>query len=121
LQSDIIRRAKASPRPRRIQISSPTSAPAAAERAAEIDVNGDGQALPELRPAPPLHVIPAPKRARNPRTPKTAPPPEPPPRPILDELNRAVEDLVRQHTCGAVIDAAWAAAHRLFRPNQRIA
>ena len=33
------------------------------------------------------------------------------------DLDRAVEDLVTQHTCGAVIAAAWAAAHRLFRPN----
>jgi hypothetical protein len=27
-----------------------------------------------------------------------------------------VEALVTQHTSGAVIDAAWAAAHRLFKP-----
>jgi hypothetical protein len=36
--------------------------------------------------------------------------------PELSELDRAVEALVRQHTSGAVIDAAWAAAHRIFRP-----
>ena len=34
----------------------------------------------------------------------------------LTELDAAVEALVAAHTCGAVIDAAWAAAHRLFRP-----
>jgi hypothetical protein len=34
----------------------------------------------------------------------------------LSTLDRAVEQLVRDHTSGALIDAAWAAAHRLFQP-----
>lgn len=34
------------------------------------------------------------------------------------ELDTAVEDLVRRYTCGSVIDAAWAAAHRIFHPQK---
>ena len=37
------------------------------------------------------------------------------------DLDTQVEALVRRHTCGAVIDAAWAAASRIFRPNGRTA
>jgi hypothetical protein len=37
--------------------------------------------------------------------------------PGLSDLDRAVEQLVRQHTSGAVIDAAWAASARIFRPH----
>jgi hypothetical protein len=48
-------------------------------------------------------------------------PPEPPPPPApadpRSDLDRAVEALVAAHTCSAVLDATWAAAHRLFRPN----
>jgi hypothetical protein len=47
-------------------------------------------------------------------------PPPPPARPArtpAEELAAAVEDLVRQHTAGSVIDAAWEAAHRIFKPN----
>jgi hypothetical protein len=36
--------------------------------------------------------------------------------PALSPLDKAVEQLVAQYTSGAVIDAAWAAAHRLFKP-----
>jgi hypothetical protein len=59
--------------------------------------------------------------------PQPAPPPpparpapaEPPARPdTRTTLDCAVETLVAEYTCGAVIDAAWAAAHRLFRPNR---
>jgi hypothetical protein len=32
----------------------------------------------------------------------------------LTDLDKAVEALVRQHSSGAVIDAAWSAAHRIF-------
>lgn len=35
----------------------------------------------------------------------------------LSALDRAVEQLVREHTSGAVIDAAWAAGKRLFAPH----
>jgi hypothetical protein len=37
--------------------------------------------------------------------------------PELPGLDAAVEALVRQHTAGAVIDAAWAASARLFKPQ----
>ena len=40
-----------------------------------------------------------------------------PPAKGLTPLESAVEALVAAHTCGAVIDAAWAAAHRLFHPR----
>jgi hypothetical protein len=47
----------------------------------------------------------------------------PAPTPVKDDglsaLDRAVEALVREHTSGAVIDAAWAAARRTFRPVNR--
>jgi hypothetical protein len=39
----------------------------------------------------------------------------------LTDLDRAVEDLVRAHGNCAVIDASWAAAHRLFKPNRPVA
>ena len=35
----------------------------------------------------------------------------------LSTLDRAVEQLVREHSSGAVIDAAWNAAHRIFAPQ----
>jgi hypothetical protein len=35
----------------------------------------------------------------------------------LSALDKAVEQLVREHTSGAVIDAAWSAAHRIFAPK----
>lgn len=35
----------------------------------------------------------------------------------LTPLDSAVEELVKQYTCGAVIDAAWNASHRLFKPQ----
>jgi hypothetical protein len=35
----------------------------------------------------------------------------------LSDLDRAVEQLVRQHSSGAVIEAAWGAAHRIFAPQ----
>lgn len=35
----------------------------------------------------------------------------------LTELDAAVEKLVREHSSGAVIDAAWAAGKRLFNPQ----
>jgi hypothetical protein len=35
----------------------------------------------------------------------------------LTELDRAVEQLVRAHSSGAVIDAAWSASARIFRPQ----
>jgi hypothetical protein len=38
--------------------------------------------------------------------------------PELPELDRAIEALVARYTCGSVIDAAWEASHRLFRPGQ---
>lgn len=61
-------------------------------------------------PAPP----PAPKPAPPPKPAPVTPPARPDARTTLD---CAVEQLVAEYTCGAVIDAAWAAAHRLFRPN----
>ena len=42
-----------------------------------------------------------------------------PAKPGLSEPDRAVEALVAQRTIGAVTDAAWAAAHRLFQPASR--
>lgn len=36
----------------------------------------------------------------------------------LTELDRTIEALVRLHTCGDVIDAAWSASARLFKPQQ---
>jgi hypothetical protein len=53
-----------------------------------------------------------PKRQARPKPETTATPSA-----ALTELDSAVEALVRQHTSGAVIDAAWAAAHRLFQPR----
>lgn len=44
----------------------------------------------------------------------TAPPTPPDPNDKRTALDKAVEALVRQHTSGAVIEAAWAAAHRIF-------
>lgn len=35
----------------------------------------------------------------------------------LSALDRAVEALVREHTSGAVIDAAWSASKRIFNPT----
>ena len=35
----------------------------------------------------------------------------------LSKLDQVVEQLVREHSSGAVIDAAWAAGKRLFRPQ----
>jgi len=40
------------------------------------------------------------------------------PQPQASELDAAVEDLVRRYSSGAVIEAAWEAAHRIFHPNQ---
>jgi hypothetical protein len=37
----------------------------------------------------------------------------------LTGLDRTIEAVIRQHTSGAVIDVAWAAAHRLFQPANR--
>ena len=37
----------------------------------------------------------------------------------LSALDRAVEQLVREHSSGAVIDAAWNAAHRIFNAGAR--
>ena len=48
------------------------------------------------------------------RKPAAAPVPPPPPPDTRSDLDRAVEQLVRQYTSGAVIDAAWEAAHRIF-------
>jgi hypothetical protein len=59
--------------------------------------------------------------------PEATPPPAPNPAPVatatrpgpqLAGLDMAVEQLVREYSSGAVIDAAWAAAHRLFSPNR---
>jgi hypothetical protein len=61
-------------------------------------------------PAPPARK---PRRINTPATPEAAPPAK-----GLTPLESAVEALVAAHTCGAVIDAAWAAAPRLFNPNQ---
>jgi hypothetical protein len=35
----------------------------------------------------------------------------------LSKLDQIVEELVREHSSGAVIDAAWSAGKRLFHPN----
>jgi hypothetical protein len=35
----------------------------------------------------------------------------------LSKLDQIVEQLVLQHTSGAVIDAAWAASKRIFKPK----
>lgn len=51
------------------------------------------------------------------------PPPRPAPTPAKDgltPLDRAIEALVREHTSGSVIDAAWAAARRIFQPVSRL-
>jgi hypothetical protein len=37
----------------------------------------------------------------------------------LSPLESAVERLAAEFICGAMIDVAWAAAHRLFRPAPR--
>jgi len=39
--------------------------------------------------------------------------------PQASELDSQVEDLVRRYTSGAVIEAAWEAAHRIFQPPQK--
>jgi 3-oxoacyl-ACP reductase-like protein len=62
----------------------------------------------ERRPAP----KPEPAPARPPAPAAARPAPQ------LTGLEMAVEQLVAEYTCGAVIDAAWEAAHRLFKPNR---
>lgn len=50
--------------------------------------------------------------------PGPAPTPEKPPAaPGLPDLDVQVEALVLRYTCGAVIDAAWAASAHLFKPQ----
>ena len=53
--------------------------------------------------------------AERDRTQRRTTKPKPTPDPELSELDRAVEALVREHTSGAVIDATWNAARRIFR------
>jgi hypothetical protein len=87
------------------------------------DPEGASPRLPVFHAAPPAYTIKPPAKApRKPRQAPQAKPPQPTaappaaPGPTLSSLDQAVEDLVRRHGNCAVIDAAWAAAHRLFRP-----
>ena len=69
--------------------------------------------LPAYTPPPP-YIVPPPAKRVRPRKPKAAELKHPP-----SALDRAVEALVADHTSGAVIDAAWAAADRLHpRPSR---
>lgn len=69
---------------------------------------------PNPAPAPPPKVQPI----RKARTPAARPTSTPDPSGLTD-LDRTIEALVRQHTSGAVIDAAWSAAKRIFHPEAR--
>lgn len=57
--------------------------------------------------------------AARPAAAPQAEPPTPAAAPELPSLDAQVEALVARYTCGSVIDAAWAASARLFRPGQR--
>jgi hypothetical protein len=85
--------------------------------------------LPDFHHAPPVQVIPAPA-ARTPEARQAKHAAQSATRQrratvatareeTLSALDRAVEALVRQHSSGAVIDAAWEASKRLFRPGAR--
>jgi hypothetical protein len=80
-----------------------------------IEASSSQATRPEPPPAPEPPKAPP---ARNPNAATTKPPAaQTGPASGLTDLDRAIETLVSAHTCGAVIDAAWSAAHRLFRPN----
>jgi hypothetical protein len=66
------------------------------------------QRTPAPEPTPPPTPKPAP----------VTPPARPAPKDTRTTLDCAVEMLVAEYSSGAVIDAAWAAAHRLFKPNR---
>jgi hypothetical protein len=75
--------------------------------------------IPRVALQGPTPVIAPPRKARRTRAARPAKQPAAgPDAPQLPELDRAVEALVARYTCGSVIDAAWEASHRLFRPGQ---
>jgi ATPase subunit of ABC transporter with duplicated ATPase domains len=79
----------------------------------------DRKALDEALPATDLHtrIRKPPRKPRQARYAKQQPAPRPaPPAPEKSDLDARVEALVAQYGNGAVIDASWAAAHRLFKP-----
>jgi hypothetical protein len=68
---------------------------------------------------PAVNLQPIMQPTRPPRAPRVEPTAPAKASPELSALDKAVEALVRQHSSGAVIDAAWEAAQRIFHPGRR--